>query len=271
MGILVFIKSIPYARSAVLYAGMLSRLTGSSMTLLAARERGADPAAVERTLEQAADLLSDMPVSRHTRVGSAVQSIRDEIQEGSYDLVVLQARRAIRYRQRLGMKIGRLVAVESPISVLVVKDSEHEVSLKNILVCTGGREQANIVIERAADLAAVAGANITLLHVATPVPTMYTGMDEMDERFEDLLQTDTPTARHLREAAKMLAERDIPAHLEIRRGEITDEIMRESEAGDYGLIVIGSSPADSRIRGWIMGDVPRNLVNHASCPVLVAR
>ncbi|PYK03826.1 MAG: hypothetical protein DME66_11290, partial [Verrucomicrobia bacterium] len=41
--------------------------------------------------------------------------------------------------------------------------------------------------------------------------------------------------------------------------------------GDYDLIVTGTSQARGLLRHYIMGDLTRSILNHANCPVLVAR
>jgi len=40
---------------------------------------------------------------------------------------------------------------------------------------------------------------------------------------------------------------------------------------NYDLIVTGSSQARGMLRHYIMGDLTLRILNHANCPVLVAR
>ena len=271
MNILVFIKSMPYAAPAIRFGGLIAQLTAGSITLLMSSRDESLREKADEELAQAAALLPDLEVETHISRSKAIEGIWDEIKKGGYDLVVMRARRAIRFRQRLWKKLGRQVAVESPISVLVVKDSEKPPELRRLLICTGGKDPGNLVIEKGADLARASGAAVTVLHVTNPVPSMYTGMDEIEETMTELLQTDTPVARHLRKAAAYLAERDVEASLEIRQGDVTEEILAEANTGGYDLILIGAARGESRLIEWFMGDVTRSLVNHASCAVLVVR
>jgi nucleotide-binding universal stress UspA family protein len=100
---------------------------------------------------------------------------------------------------------------------------------------------------------------------------MYTGLDAIEETLPDLLQSDTPTARHLRQGAEILAQHQVPAELRLRYGVVADEILREANEGDYDLIVIGASGTAGRLKGWLVGDVAREVVDHAPRSVLIVR
>ena len=271
MKILVFVKSMPYSTPAVLFGGLIARMTGGSITLLLSTRDKTMREDADDVLDEAAALLPRLSLEKRVSRLKAVEGIAEEIDNENYDMVVMRARRAIRFRKRLGEKLGRQVAADSPIPVLVVKESEEPPELRRILICTGGKEPANLVIEEGGKLAAASGAEVTLLHVTNPVPSMYTGMEVIEETLPELLQTDTPTAKHLRDAAAYLAEHNIDAHLEVRQGDVIEEILTQAEEGDYDLIVMGAASRDNRLLEWMMGDVTRSLVNHASCAVLVVR
>jgi len=160
--------------------------------------------------------------------------------------------------------------------VLVVKRVKNR--LERVLVCTGGADVALPVIEAGAWLAQGVGARVTLLHVGSPVPSMYAGLGEIEETLSDLLQTDTPFAQHLREGAELLAERRVESELKLRYGVVADEILCEIQEGDHDLVVIGASGAGGggwlggRLLGnWLLGNVTRQVLNDAPCSVLVLR
>ena len=50
-----------------------------------------------------------------------------------------------------------------------------------------------------------------------------------------------------------------------------DQVFAEARERSYDLIVTGSSRATGMLRHYIMGDLTRTILNHANCPVLVAR
>jgi nucleotide-binding universal stress UspA family protein len=269
MKILVYVARMPFAKPAIQYGALIARLTGASITLLHAPEKRADKRDVERVLQAAVDLLPGLDVRTQFRVDNPVTGVLDEIRGGEYDMVILRARKAIRYRQRLGQKVARIVAQESPISVLTVKGKDTK--LERILICTGGKAVANVVISEGAMLAKAAGSRVTLLHVAPSLPSMYTGMDAMDEGLEAVLKSDTPLGQHLRESAQLLDEYGVDARIELKHGDVAEEILAEAESGSYDLVVIGAARDDNRLKEWLLGDVTRTIVNHANCSVLIVR
>jgi nucleotide-binding universal stress UspA family protein len=119
-------------------------------------------------------------------------------------------------------------------------------------------------------LAEMADAHVTLLHVTSPVPSMYTGFDEIEETLPQLLQTDTPIARHLRLGAKILVQHQADAKLRLRHGIAADEILEETVELNCDLVVIGASGTAGRLSGLLMGNVTRQIVEHTPCAVLVA-
>jgi nucleotide-binding universal stress UspA family protein len=100
---------------------------------------------------------------------------------------------------------------------------------------------------------------------------MYTGLEEIEETLPELLQTDTPLAQHLRRSAKILARHQVTATLKQRHGVAADEILREALEGNYDLVVIGASGTAGRLREWLLGNVTRQVVEHALCSVLVVK
>ena len=118
-------------------------------------------------------------------------------------------------------------------------------------------------------IASVSGSAATLFHVAANIPTMYTGLKSIEETLQELLQTDTPVARHLRRGAEILAEKNIQAELKLRHGSAVYEIMREIDRENYDLVVIGASGADTMIKEWIYGNLTQDIVDTVGIPVLV--
>ena len=59
--------------------------------------------------------------------------------------------------------------------------------------------------------------------------------------------------------------------MELSHGHITNEIIQEIRRHDYDLVVAGSSRNTGRLRSYVIGNVTREIVNRADCPVLVVR
>src|SRR5437879_13650651 len=63
----------------------------------------------------------------------------------------------------------------------------------------------------------------------------------------------------------------IAAEVRIRHGIVVDQVFAEAREKSYDLIVTGSSQARGMLQHYIMGDLTLRILNHANCPVLVAR
>ena len=156
MSVLVYLKNMPYSKNAVAFGGLLTELMNSTLTLLQVRDSKITDEELQRDFDSAFALVQGLTVDRKIREGSTSENILQEINTGDYAMIVLRARRAIRYRQRLGKKVARRVAQESPIPVLIVKDADHAPVLKRMLICTGGKDFAIPVIRKGAALAGAA-------------------------------------------------------------------------------------------------------------------
>lgn len=271
MKILLCIAGMPYAEAAVSFGGLIARITQSPVTLLHVARREEERATGEKALARAREMLvsaSHLSVDARLRQGDPIVTILAEAQEGDHDLIVMGARKEVGLAQRLLGSVAQAVVRRALTSVLVVKRAKPD--LKRILICTGGLDVANPVIETGAQLAGAAYAQATLLYVTSPTASMYAGL-EVEETLPRLLGTDTPVARHLRHGTETLAQRQVAAELRLRHGVVADEILREAREGNYDLIAIGASGAAGRLRAWLLGNVTRQVVEHALCSVLVVK
>ena len=98
---------------------------------------------------------------------------------------------------------------------------------------------------------------------------MYTGLKPLEETLDELLQTDTPVARHLRRGAEILSENDIQAELKLRHGSAVYEIVREIDRQNYDMVVIGASGANTMVKTWFYGNITQAIIEAVGIPVLV--
>jgi nucleotide-binding universal stress UspA family protein len=269
MKILIFVSSQSNSKSAVRFGGIIARSTQSSVTLLTVIENEENLGLAHRTLDKAGWWIPYLDARNAVRIGAEIDGILEEINEETYDLVILKARQANQIKDFFKTKIGQKVSQEAPISVLVVKKQQPE--LNRILICTSGADIADPVVEMGSWLAEETQAKATLLHVTGSIPSMYTGLEKVEEHLPEILQTDTPMAQHLRHAVDVLARRNVEAELELRHGVVPDEILQEAKTGHYDLIVLGASKAFTHFAGWLMGDVTAQVLKASRCPVLVVR
>jgi nucleotide-binding universal stress UspA family protein len=223
-------------------------------------------------------MLPDLTIDTRIRRGDPARRILAEAREGGYDLVIVGARQKPRLPAHLLGSVTQQVIRRVPTSVLVARQAPSPPPsravaphLERVLICTGGADLADPVIETGAWLVGAAHARATLLHVVSPVPSMYTGLDEIEETLSELLQTDTPLAQHLRHGVEILARHQVAAQLKLHYGVAADEILREAFEGHYDLIVIGASGTAGRLNEWLLGNVTRQVVEHAPCSVLVVK
>ena len=221
-------------------------------------------------LQQAQSLMSVPVESVKVRQGESVQEIiRETCATKCYDMVVIGARQAGGLAQLFWRSSAEKVADRAPVSVLVVK--EERPSLQKILVCVGGQQLNPAVVEWGAKLAQASEAAVQMLYVTDPVPGMYTGLGEMDETLSELLQANTPVARHLRWSAQYLAEQEVAAAFKVRHGRAADQILLEAEAGGYDLLIMGARAEMSLLNELLTDKVTPQIIANPPCSTLVVR
>jgi nucleotide-binding universal stress UspA family protein len=168
------------------------------------------------------------------------------------------------------------VVQSSPVPVLVVPsqpgpegptEPDRHLELARILVGVDRSEPALAALGLAADLAAVAGASLTVLEVVedvSPFPlgpsTTVTseGEEEAPERAMALLEA----------AAGGVRERGVPVQFVVRSGEPASTLVELAEEIDVDLVVVGT-----RGRGGpdqlLLGSVSRTVADRARRPTLV--
>jgi nucleotide-binding universal stress UspA family protein len=266
MKLLVYVENMPYARPAVVMAKKIASVMGGEVDLCHVVAESAYEDDAQEMLNQVCETLEDVAGDTYVLEGNHVKAILDLTEDIHYDALVLPDEApGVRIYPRT--PIGKTMLHRGNLSVLVVKKAHLEV--KKILVCTGGQDGALPAIRLAAKLAKGLNASVTLLHVMGVVPMMYAGLGAMEETIEELLQSDTPIAGHLRTGIGILAEYDVPAEISIRRGVILDEVLREGYQGDYDLVMMGASRYNTRLSSWLVDNVSHKVMDNATSPVFV--
>jgi nucleotide-binding universal stress UspA family protein len=136
---------------------------------------------------------------------------------------------------------------------------------KRILVAFDGSKDADHAFETAVDFAALCGAHLQVVSVATP--------PEPPTRVETEAALDAATRHYeeLFEGMRRRAEaRGIDLETRILVGHAAEQILRLAADTGADLIVVGHR-GRSAIREWLFGSTSRRVVSHASCSVLVVR
>ncbi len=275
MNILVCSDGTLEAENAVRYTAQLlaGRGTGGvRVTLLGVAEEEKDAVPLGQALEREKLTLHDVAGIRAeviTRTGEPTREILARSLIGDYDLVVIGARRkggsGLYWRSARAYEI--IKTVQAPVLIVVGRRE----SVKRALVCTGGRRYINQAIKLTARLLAPAGVNVTLLHVTAEAPAVFSGFRGMGANAAHLLENDTDLARNLRAECETFVAVGMPAEVRLRQGLVLNEIADEFRTGDYDLVVTGSTLARGSLRQYILGDLTREIVNRAGCPVLIVR
>jgi nucleotide-binding universal stress UspA family protein len=267
MQTLICFREFPYAEPTVSFGGLVAGLISSSTTLLRviANEDGTKQA--KESLVEAQRLLQGLEVTTKIRIGNPLKEIFEEASEGEYDIVVVGSHEVLRLLDSLFDTFTDKIANKATSNVLVVRGEKTE--LNQILIPIGGQKMSRPVVELGSKIANAAGAEVTLLYVTSPIPTMYTGMEGMEDTLPILLESDTPISHHLHWAAQYLDEHGVKAELKLQQGVASDEIMREAHVGDYDLIVIGARTDLGPFRKILIDQVTPHVIERSPCPVLV--
>jgi nucleotide-binding universal stress UspA family protein len=271
MKILICSDGRPAAENAMRLGAALAAPLKADVVVLGVAEKPEDESALQQALEKQANSLRGGNVSPKIEMctGDAVRRIADETAKTKYDLVIVGARKTgstgLHWRSE---KMYELIKSISP-PVLVAMGEWAQ--LKRFLVCTGGKEFIEEAVQLTGKLAKAVGASVTLLHVMAEPPAMYADLVRLEEDVARLLESNSELGINLSEQKADLEKLGVPAEVRIRHGIVVDEVFAEARERSYDLIVTGSSQARGMLRHYIMGDLTRAILNHANCPVLVAR
>lgn len=271
MKILICSDGTSSAETAIHLGGSLVESLKAQTAVLGIAETSQDERPLRDTLEKQAQSLRERGISPDliVQTGDPVRQIVDRTSKTSYDLVVIGARwtGATGHYWRSEKTYEVIKAIQPPVLV-AIGECKY---LKRFLVCTGGKEFIEQAVQFTGKLAAAVHASVTLLHVMAEPPAMYADLVRLEENVDQLLESKSELGTNLRRQRRELKRLGVPAEVRLRHGIVIDQVFEEVRAGDYDMIVTGTSQARGLLRHYIMGDLTRSILNQATCPVLVAR
>jgi len=271
MKILICSDGKPAADSATQLGAAFAGPLQAETTLLGIAEKSEDESALRAALDKQAALLREKNVSPKIAIGAGdpVRQIVDQTTKSKYDLVVIGARKTglsgPHWRSEKTYEV--IKSISPPVLVAMGEWAQ----LKQFLVCTGGKEFIEEAVQLTGKLASAVGAAVTLLHVMAEPPAMYVDLVRLEEDVDRLLESNSELGINLRTQKQDLEKMGVPTQIHIRHGIVVDQVFAEARENNFDLIVTGSSQARGMLRHYIMGDVTLSILNHANCPVLVAR
>ncbi len=263
------------AEKAVRFGVRIAAACKAEATILGIAEKAKDEDPLVKRLRRVQDIFQEHDIEAEliTEVGRPVREIARRTEETHYDLVVIGAAPKVSFWRLfdpmwMSVRVYNIIeSIEPP--VLVVIGGRR--SLRRILICTGGAEYIDRAVEVAGKIAQAANAVADLVHVMPEAPAMYADLVRFEEDVDRVLQSDSKLGKALRHQKSLLDQFEVFGELRLRQGQVVPELLKELKRIDYDLVVTGSLPAKERLRKYVMGDVAREIVNHADVPVLVVR
>ncbi|RJR17004.1 MAG: universal stress protein [Nitrospiraceae bacterium] len=200
--------------------------------------------------------------------GEPPEVITNAAHERSADLIVMGTYGRRGFKRRLLGSVTSDVIVNSPCDVLVVKKpcSECTGEYKSILVPFDGSVFSQKALNRASQLAGIAGAEITVLYVIPRYEEMlgFYKSESIKKRLRDEAQKILDTS--VRIASKEKAS----VKTEVLEGQAADQAVKAAGRLKNDLIIMGSHGYRGVNRA-IIGSTAERVIINAPCPILIAR
>lgn len=259
------------AENAIRLGALIAAACEAEVTLLGIVEGPGTKDAILDALRRGLQLLEEKRVHAElvTVTGEPIAEIIRRTEQTHFDLVVIGAtRKGSRGLFWISSKAYKIIkSIEPPVLVVLEKGA----SIKRILICTGGQKYIANAVALTGQIARGMEASITIFHVMPEPPAIYARLHRLETNVETILNSKSELGRNLREQRKILEDLGVPVEVKLRQGPVLSEIYREMRGGNYDLVVTGSSLSRASLRTYILGDVTREIVNRATCAVMVVR
>jgi sulfate transport system ATP-binding protein len=248
----------PDVQAATDFGCRLAQAARGPATLLTVVAAADEVASAQERLEALRQrLLPHIPrLETRVRRGASDAELLREVHENFYEVVVLG-------RSHADVALARFQAAgrgathspmlfQSDTPMLFVHAPRP--SIERLLICTAAGEPGKSDVRFGGRVALRTQAQATVLHVRRPGATP-------EER--------TRVERHLRQAQASLETLGVTSQAKLEEGATPlDGILREAEAGDYDLIVIGA-PAPRAPQQLFWSDLATQIINSTTRPVMV--
>lgn len=143
--------------------------------------------------------------------------------------------------------------------------------LKRMLVCLGGLGYEVTAENLAMKIAGMARAEVVLLTVVPPIDLDYPAAREVRENWQRLAETDTPPGRSLRQGLEIARAAGLQVSVKVRNGSVLEEILAETNEGNYDLLCMGSLFSSHTLRQLYTPNITAEIAETDLVPVLTAR
>jgi nucleotide-binding universal stress UspA family protein len=142
-------------------------------------------------------------------------------------------------------------------------------SYSSIVVGTDGSDTAGLALERAGELAALAGATLHVVSGYRPAVAHVGGRQGTPEQADWSISTDYKVDAVLDGAAARLRDSGVEIEVHGRKGDPVDAILEVARECSADLIVLGSKGMHGPRR--VLGSVPNSVSHQAECDVLIVK
>jgi nucleotide-binding universal stress UspA family protein len=221
----------------------------------------------EKHLAQIQNTLAMESIELRIIEGKLIGAIQNELNRQAYVVVIVGTtdRSPNLHPSRLSQKIANDIQV----SILILRNPPPQI--KRVLVCTGGHPNSIPAITWGITLARETKLELTILHVVSTTPAMYTGLPALEEDLSRILSRDSPLAHHLKEVATLAEDSDVKASIELRHGIVAEEILRSSEIKSHDLVILGAPAKQALFNRLVYGRIAPKLLASTLTSTLIVR
>ena len=269
--ILVATSGSAHSQLAVRQCAEIGHMVEAAATLLTVISHKRDEPQAVALEGEAVSLLRPAVAETETKIrfGQLASEIAREVDQGDYNLVIMEVEPSSSLLTRLLGPAAERVIGQVPCPVLIARDEARPI--RSILLCDSGLQAPPLVdrfFEGLEGLITVE-LEITVLHVMSQI-SAGPGIDgkQLRATAADMIQAHTSEGNVLAYDLKTLRAAGATSQPKIRHGLVVEEILDEVESGNYDLVVIGRH----RQEGWerlLLEDLAHEIITKADRPVLV--
>ncbi len=274
MRILIATGGSEHSELALRFGSYLATRATVSPTIVTVIKDEKDRAKANDILDRAREVLGPeiVDVTAKVRVGHPAEEIIREAEEGDHEVVLVGEKQHHGLVTRFVLGSTALRVVEhAPCPVIITKGIVRP--LHRILLCDSGAPESNLLrafVDQFGRLVREED-EVTVLHVMSQlVGGPGADSQSLEATAESLIEQKSPEGEILERACEKLKEVELDAQPLIRHGLVVEEILAESEEGDYDLVVIGAH-AGGGWRNILLDDLAHELVVRLVRPVIVVR
>lgn len=258
-----------HTRPALEYGVWLAETIKAQVELLGISESSDEVGMVKALLDETAGKLDLLGISYKTVLDSGQGPETIARYAGPQHLAVVGPLGRTTWQRMVHGRSIRQIMEKVSTTILYIRQAH--LKLERILLCMGGLGYASSMQMVALYLAQATEARITLLHVVEPVNLEYKTAREIQDKWRNILETETPQGKNLSQSLVLAERTGLRVEFKVCRGNIVHQILEEARQGSYDLIGMGSPYSAQSLRHLYMPNVTAEVAEALECPILTAR